>query len=170
LRRGRGPADRATGCEDARAAYFAQVRSVSLSDRPGPVLEDLDGHARGDAEVKVELTLEVLKVAVPIDEPRQYRASRDLDDVRTLWGSHLTAAGNPLEPTALDHDRRALKRRAAGTVNECSTFDDEQSIHREFHSPQSGRSYYAPDALPILTIVKAGRARDAFPPLEAAGA
>src|SRR5262249_7481172 len=104
------------------------------SDRPGPVLKNLDGDACGDSEVKIEFTLEVLEVPVPVDKARQHRASRHVEDVGDRGNAYFTATGNRLEPSPLDQDPAARKRHAAGPVNQTPTFDNQRSTHHQFHS------------------------------------
>ena len=64
------------GGQDARASDLAERGAVALRETPGAVLEDLDGDAGGDAEMQVELAVEVLEMAVAVDEARQHDLAR----------------------------------------------------------------------------------------------
>src|ERR1700750_2597 len=46
-------ADGETGRANPRAANLSERRSVPLRNAPGTILEDFDGHARGDTEMQV---------------------------------------------------------------------------------------------------------------------
>ena len=94
-------ADGAARHPDARAPDLAELGAALLRQRPGAILEDLDGHAGGDAEMEIELAVEVLQVRVAVDEARQDRQAGGVDHLRAVGNAHIALRPDGLEAAFL---------------------------------------------------------------------
>ena len=62
--------------------------------------------------MQIELAVEILEMAVAVDEPRQHRLAGDVDDVGI--GRNVPALPDGFDSVAADDDGGILHRRAAG--------------------------------------------------------
>jgi hypothetical protein len=72
-------ADSATGGSDPRPANLAELSATLLREAPGTVLKDLDGDTGRDAQMQVELAVEILEMTVSIDKAGQNSFALNVD-------------------------------------------------------------------------------------------
>ena len=122
---GADAADRPARHPNARPADFSQRGALLLREGPGAVLVELDCGAGGDAEMEIKLAVEILQVAMAVDEARQHGLAVDIDDLGAGGNSDFAAPADRLKSSCLDNDHGILDRRPAGAVDQSSTLHDE---------------------------------------------
>jgi hypothetical protein len=81
--------------------------------------------------------MEILQVAMTIDETRQDSLAFDVDHLSARRKRHFAATTDGLELTRLDNDDGILDRRPASAIDQFSTLYDEDSICHDFLPPLS---------------------------------
>ena len=118
---GADAADRPPRHPNPRPADFPQSGPLFLRQSPRAVLVELDIGAGGNSQMKIELAMKILQVAMSIDESRQNGLAMHVDDLSAGGNSEFAAPADSLEPACLDDNHGILDRRPAGPVNQFST-------------------------------------------------
>src|SRR4029450_1312228 len=80
---GADAANRPARHPDSRPVNFAQIGALFLRQGPWAILVELDVGAGRNSEVEIKLSMEILQVAMTIDEARQNGLASDINHLRT---------------------------------------------------------------------------------------
>src|SRR5882724_2151941 len=87
--------------------------------------------------MEIQLSMEILQVAMTVDEARQNGLASDINHPRVGRNRDLAATTDCLEPACLDNDDGILDRRPAGAIYQFSTLHHEYSLCHVFFPPWS---------------------------------
>ena len=122
---GAHPADRPARHPDPRSANFPQPGPLLLRAGPWAVLVGVYGGAGGNAQMEIELAMEILQVAVTVDEARQNRLALDVDNLGVIRNGDFPAPADRPEPPCMDDDHGIFHGRPPGAVDQSSAQHDE---------------------------------------------
>ena len=101
--------------------------------------------------MEIKLPVEILQVAMTVDEARQNGLALDVDHLRVGRNRDVAASTHRLEPARLNNDDGILDRRPPGAIDQSSTLHHECLLCHVFFSPSS-RSTIATKRIFLLTL------------------
>ena len=113
---------------------FAQIGALFLRQGPWAILVELDIGAGRNSQMEIKLSMEILQMAMTIDEARQNGLASDVDHLGIGRNSDFAATADCLEPACLDNDDGILDRRPAGAIDQFSTLHHEYFLCHLFFS------------------------------------
>src|SRR6266478_7700433 len=105
---GADAADRPAGHPNPRPANFTQSGTLFLRKSPRAILVELDIRAGGDSQMEIKLAMEILQVAMTIDEARQNALAFDINHLGVGGNSDFAVLTDRLELACLDNDEGIL--------------------------------------------------------------
>src|ERR687891_466909 len=94
---GADAADRPARHPDPRPANFTEIGALFLRQGPRPVLIELNRGAGRDPQMEIKLSMEILQMAMTIDEARQNRLAFYVHDLSVGGNSNFAAPTDCLE-------------------------------------------------------------------------
>src|SRR5437660_12430378 len=149
---GADTADRPAGHPNPRPANFTQSGTLFLRKSPRAILVELDIRAGGDSQMEIKLAVEILQVAMTIDEARQNGLAPDINHLGVGGNSDFAATTHCLDLAGLDNDDGILDGWPASAIDQFSTLHHECFLcHIFFLSPPSQQTVTRPAFLADTT-------------------
>src|SRR4029077_13475908 len=92
------------GHPNPRPTNFTQSGALFLRKAPRSILIEFNIGAGCNPQMEIELSMEILQVAMTIDEGRQNALASDINDLSAGRNRDFSAITNCLEPACLDND------------------------------------------------------------------
>src|SRR5262249_45461295 len=132
---GADTANRPARHPNPRPVNFAQVSALFLRQGPRAILVELDVSAGGNSQVEVKLSMEILQVAMAIDEARENRLASDVNKLCMGRNRDFATMTNCENPACLDNDDGIFDGRPASAIDQFSTLHHEYFLcHVSFPS------------------------------------
>jgi hypothetical protein len=84
--------------------------------------------------MEIKLAVEILQVAMTVDETRQNGLAFDVNHLSARGNRDCAAAADSLEPACLNNDGAIVNRRPAGAIDQSATLHDEYFLRHDFFS------------------------------------
>src|SRR4051794_20857500 len=134
-------ADAAAAHPDSWPADFPGPRPLLLRAAPGTILVELDLRTGRDAEMQIELAVEILQVPMTVDEARQNGLAADVDHLRAGRNGKLTAAADGFKSASLNDNDGIVDRWPSGAIDQPAALQHEHCLGHIFQSPY--RRYFS---------------------------
>src|ERR1041385_2496969 len=127
-------ADRAARHPDARSSDFAQRGPLFLRPRPRSVLIQLDRRAGRDAEMEIELAVEIFEMTMAVDKAGKNRPALDVDHLGAGGNGDGAAPPDGLKSSVLNDDHSVVHQSAPGAVDQFSALYEQRIFRHIFTS------------------------------------
>src|SRR6516225_4144113 len=118
---GADAADRPAGHPNARSANFAQGGTLFLRQGPRAILVKFDIGAGRNSQMEIKLAMEILQVAMTIDEARQNALAPDINHLGIGRSGDFAVLADRLELAGLHDNDGILDGWPAGAIDQFST-------------------------------------------------